>query len=186
MSANVIMFYLFSATILLFALLAVTSRRILRAAVFLLFALVATSGFYFLLQYQFLAGVQLALYAGGIVVLIIFSILLTHHISHKFERPALMKVFFGLLVAVTGALITILSMLKHPFKATSALPIDTDMRVIGLQLMGTDKNGYALPFEVISILLLASMIGAIVIARKSNSGSGSQPTTHNHHNHHNL
>jgi NADH-quinone oxidoreductase subunit J len=168
MGANVFMFYLFSATILFFALLAVTSRRILRAAVFLLFALVATSGLYFLLQYQFLAGVQLALYAGGIVVLIIFSILLTHHISHKFERPPVMKLFSGLLVAAIGAAVTVFSIADYPFKASAALPIDTDMRVIGLQLMGTGKNGYALPFEVISILLLAAMIGAIVIAKKKN------------------
>ena len=166
MEANVFMFYLFSATMLFFALLAVTSRRILRAAVFLLFALVATSGLYFLLQYQFLAAVQLALYAGGIVVLIIFSILLTHHISHRFERPPLMKVFSGLLVAVTGALITIFSVVRYPYKASDTIPIDTNMRMIGMQLMGTGKNGYALPFEVISVLLLAAMIGAIVIAKK--------------------
>jgi NADH-quinone oxidoreductase subunit J len=168
MGANVYMFYLFAATILVFALLAVTSRRILRAAVFLLFALVATSGFYFLLQYQFLAGVQLALYAGGIVVLIIFSILLTHHISHKFDRPPLMKMFFGLLVSVLGAGITILSFLKFQFQAVSASPADVNMNTIGLQLMATGKNGYALPFEVISILLLAALIGAIVIAKKKN------------------
>jgi NADH-quinone oxidoreductase subunit J len=166
MSANVFMFYLFSATILFFALLAVTSRRILRAAVFLLFSLVATSGLYFLLQYQFLAGVQLALYAGGIVVLIIFSILLTHHISHKFDRPPVMKLFFGLLAAGVGAFITIFSFMHYPFKATEAVPVDANMRTIGMQLMHTGKNGYALAFEVISILLLASMIGAIVIAKK--------------------
>jgi NADH-quinone oxidoreductase subunit J len=168
MGANVFMFYLFSATVLFFALLTVTSRRILRAAVFLLFSLVATSGLYFLLQYQFLAGVQLTLYAGGIVVLIIFSILLTHHISHKFERPPLMKLLSGLLVAVTGAAITILSIMKYPFKASASLPLDVNMRTIGLQLMETGRNGYALPFEVISVLLLAAMIGAIVIAKKSN------------------
>jgi NADH-quinone oxidoreductase subunit J len=168
MGANVLMFYLFSATILFFSVLAVTSRKILRAAVFLLFALVATSGYYFLLQYQFLAGVQLALYAGGIVVLIIFSILLTHHISHKFERPPLLNMFLGLLVACLGAIITILSVLKYPFRASASLPLEVDMRLIGLQLMGTGVNGYALPFEVISVLLLAAMIGAIVIAKKGN------------------
>jgi NADH-quinone oxidoreductase subunit J len=166
MGANVFMFYLFSATLLVFALLTVTSRRILRAAVFLLFALVATSGLYFLLEYQFLAAVQLALYAGGIVVLIIFSILLTHHISHKFVRPALVNVFLGVIVAGMGAAITILCIVKYPFKASTAVPAQVDMRMIGMQLMDTGKNGYSLPFEVISILLLASMIGAIVIAKK--------------------
>src|SRR5512145_37895 len=150
MGANVLMFYLFAATILFFSVLAVTSRRILRAAVFLLFALVATSGFYFLLQYEFLAGVQLTLYAGGIVVLIIFSILLTHHISHKFDRPPVLNMFFGFLIAVVGAVITIVSIFKFPFKTTTALPVEVDMRLIGLQLMGTGENGYALPFEVIS------------------------------------
>lgn len=169
MGANILMFYLFSATLLGFAILSVTSRRILRAAVFLLFALVATSGFYFMLQYQFLAGVQLALYAGGIVVMIIFSILLTHHISHKFERTPLVKMLPALLLSITGAVITIVIILDHPFVPSNAEPVDASMKTIGFQLMGLDKNGYALPFEVISILLLAAMIGAIVIARKRKS-----------------
>lgn len=168
MSANVFMFYLFSATLLFFSLLAVTSRRILRAAVFLLFALVATSGLYFLLQYQFLAGVQIALYAGGIVVLIIFSILLTHHISHKFDRPPLMNILFALLISVLGASLTIAAVLGFTFKPVIEAPVEVDMHQIGLQLMDTGRNGYALPFEVISILLLAAMIGAIVIAKKKN------------------
>lgn len=166
MANNSFMFYLFSVTILVFSVLAVTSRRILRAAVFLLFALVATSGFYFMLNYQFLAGIQLSLYAGGIVVLIIFSILLTHHISHKFDRPPLLNIVLGVLVAVVGAALSIYTFFKFPFKATSAAPVEVDMREIGLQLMGTGADGYALPFEVISILLLAAMIAAIVIAKK--------------------
>jgi NADH-quinone oxidoreductase subunit J len=166
MENNVFMFYLFSSTILVFSVLAVTSRRILRAAVFLLFALVATSGFYFMMKYQFLAGIQLSLYAGGIVVLIIFSILLTHHISHKFERPPLMTLSIGLLVAVTGAALSIFTLLKYPFMPSEDLPLDVNMQVIGTQLMSTGQDGYALPFEVISVLLLAAMIAAIVIAKK--------------------
>ena len=166
MEINALMFYLFSATILFFSVLAVTSRRILRAAVFLLFALVATSGIYFMLNYQFLAGVQLSLYAGGIVVLIIFSILLTHHISHKFDRPPLANLFLGLLVAVIGGGLTIFTLLNYPFDANARQATEVNMTVIGTQLMSTEFNGFALPFEVISILLLASMIGAIVIAKK--------------------
>jgi NADH-quinone oxidoreductase subunit J len=168
MEVDVFMFYLFSATILFFSLLAVTSRRILRAAVFLLFALVATSGFYFMLNYQFLAGIQLALYAGGIVVLIIFSILLTHHISHKFERPPLMNLFLGLAISVLGAGVSILTILQFPFRPATEPAVAVNMNVIGIQLMDTGINGYALPFEVISILLLAAMIAAIVIAKKGN------------------
>jgi NADH-quinone oxidoreductase subunit J len=166
MGINVVMFYLFSAVILVFSILAVTSRRILRAAVFLLFVLVATSGYYFMLQYQFLAAVQLSLYAGGIVVLIIFSILLTHHISHQFELPPFINIFLGILVTVVGATVSIITILNFPFKATNNPPIGMDMSEIGRQLMNTGTNGYALPFEVISILLLAAMIAAIIIAKK--------------------
>jgi NADH-quinone oxidoreductase subunit J len=166
MENNVFMFYLFSVTILSFSVLAVTSRRILRAAVFLLFALVATSGIYFMLNYQFLAGVQLSLYAGGIVVLIIFSILLTHHISYKFERPPVLNLSLGLLIAIIGAALTIFTLIRYPFQNPGNFPIEVNMQVIGRQLMGTGLNGYALPFEVISILLLAAMIAAIVVAKK--------------------
>src|SRR5450756_915995 len=91
MVSNQIMFILFSAMIIVFSILTVTSRKILRAAVYLLFVLVSTSGLYFMLNYQFLAAVQLTLYAGGIVVLIIFSILLTSHISQNFESSGLKK-----------------------------------------------------------------------------------------------
>jgi NADH-quinone oxidoreductase subunit J len=168
MENNVFMFYLFSATILVFSVLSVTSRRILRAAVFLLFALVATSGIYFMLNYQFLAGVQLSLYAGGIVVLIIFSILLTHHISHKFDHPPVANFILAILTVVVGGGITIFTLLKFPFAGNGQQAVPVDMELIGIQLMSTGKNGFALPFEVISILLLAAMVAAIVIAKKGN------------------
>ncbi len=172
MENNVFMFYLFSATILVFSVLSVTSRRILRAAVFLLFALVATSGIYFMLNYQFLAGVQLSLYAGGIVVLIIFSILLTHHISHKFDHPPVANIILAVLTVLIGGGITILTLLKYPFAANGLQPVTVNMELIGMQLMNTGRNGFALPFEVISILLLASMVAAIVIAKKGTRDKG--------------
>ncbi len=166
MSFNVIMFYLFSGVILIFSLLTITSRRILRAAVYLLFVLMATAGLYFLLQYQFMAAVQLTLYAGGIVVLIIFSILLTHHISHRFKHPDLTKLIMGVSVAVVGSGITIATILKYPFQISSAAAKPATMENIGSQLLGIEKNGYVLPFELISVLLLAAMVAAIIIAKK--------------------
>lgn len=163
---NEVMFYLFSGIILIFSLLSITTRRILRAAVYLLFVLVATSGLYFMLKYQFMAAVQLTLYAGGIVVLIIFSILLTHHISHRFKRPDVVNLLMGISVAVIGGGIAITTLLAHPFQATTAPELPVDMSVIGNQLLSTEKNGYVLPFELISVLLLAAMVAAIVVAKK--------------------
>ena len=163
------MFAIFSAVIIIFSVLTVTSRRILRAATFLLFVLVATGGMYFLLRFNFLAAIQLTLYAGGIVVLIIFSILLTSHIAEKLEKPDLKKIIPALLAATAGALITIATILQHKFPVEIVADSErTNIRVIAKSLISTEKFGYALPFEVISILLLAAMVGAIILAKKRN------------------
>jgi len=166
MAASQIMFILFSAMIVIFSILTVTSRKILRAAVYLLFVLVSTSALYFMLNYQFLAAVQLTLYAGGIVVLIIFSILLTSHISQKFDSSGLKKNFFSALAAITGAILSIVTILDYKFSASTVAAQEVNMKLIGRGLLSVDYDGYILPFEVISVLLLAAMIGAIVIAKK--------------------
>ena len=166
MASNQLMFILFSAMIVVFSILTVTSRKILRAAVYLLFVLVSTSGLYFMLNYQFLAAVQLTLYAGGIVVLIIFSILLTSHISQNFESPGWKKSAFSALAALTGAILSIITILDYSFSATKEAAQEVNMTLIGKSLLSVDYDGYVLPFEVISVLLLAAMVSAIVIAKK--------------------
>ena len=166
MSANQIMFILFALMITVFSVLTVTSRKILRAAVYLLFVLVSTSGLYFLLNYQFLAAVQLTLYAGGIVVLIIFSILLTSHISQKFEPYGWKKTAFSALASIAGAFLAIITILDYNFEATTAAAKEVDMRLIGKSLLSVDYDGYVLPFEVISVLLLAAMVASIIVAKK--------------------
>jgi NADH-quinone oxidoreductase subunit J len=161
------MFFIFSAIIVVFSVLTVTSRRILRAATFLLFVLVATSGLYFLINFKFLAAIQLTLYAGGIVVLIIFSILLTSHISQKFEPIGWKKSVFSAVAVIFGMVLCIITILQYGFKANDAIVNEVDMEVIGKSLLNYGDNGFVLPFEVISVLLLAAMIAAIVIAKKT-------------------
>ena len=166
MSFSQVMFAIFFVIIVVFSILTVTSRKILRAAVYLLFVLVSSAGLYFMLNYQFLAAVQLTLYAGGIVVLIIFSILLTSHISQKFEPVGWKKSLFSALAAIAGTLVTIITILDYSFSASIEAAREINMRVIGKSLLSVDYDGYVLPFEVISILLIAAMVAAIVIAKK--------------------
>jgi NADH-quinone oxidoreductase subunit J len=166
MTSNQFMFFVFSAIIVVFSILTVTSRRILRAATFLLFVLVSTAGLYFMLRFNFLAAIQLTLYAGGIVVLIIFSILLTSQIGAKLEFPGLSKRIFALIAAAAGAILCIITILNHNFPMAPVPLESTHIMNIGASLISTGKYGYALPFEVISILLLAAMVGSIVIAKK--------------------
>jgi NADH-quinone oxidoreductase subunit J len=167
MASNQIMFVLFAAIILVFSVLTVTTRRILRAAVYLLFVLVSTSGLYFMLNYQFLAAVQLTLYAGGIVVLIIFSILLTSHISQKFEGIEFKKSIASAIASLAGAILCITTILQYNFSASTIAAKEVDMKLIGRSLLSVEYDGFVLPFEVISILLLAAMIAAIVVAKKA-------------------
>jgi NADH-quinone oxidoreductase subunit J len=110
--------------------------------------------------------VQLTLYAGGIVVLIIFSILLTSHISQKFEPVGYKKLFFSGIAVAAGAILSIITILNFGFNSTIQVPDNPTMNIIGKALLNYGKNGYALPFEVISILLLAAMFASIVIAKK--------------------
>ncbi len=176
MTPSQLMFILFSAIIVVFSILTVTSRKILRAAIFLLFVLVSTSGLYFMLNYQFMAAIQLTLYAGGIVVLIIFSILLTSHISQKFETVGWKKSVFSAIAAAAGAILAIITILDYNFSANAQAASEVNMRVIGRSLLSTGSDGFVLPFEVISVLLIAAMVAAIVVAKKGGPGKPDSQT----------
>ena len=162
-----IIFYLIAAVIIVFSVLTVTSKKILRAAVYLLFVLMATAGLYFLLNYNFLAAVQLTVYSGGIMVLIVFAVLLTAHMDHKLEAPGLMKSLFAGLVAVLGTGVTLFALNSFPFEEGVLIEASYDVEAVGLKMLSYGENGYVLPFEVISVLLLAAIIGAIIVAKKS-------------------
>jgi NADH-quinone oxidoreductase subunit J len=98
--------------------------------------------------------------------LIIFSILLTSHISQKFESSGWKKDLFSAIAAATGAILSIITILDYKFSATTEAAKEVNMRLIGKSLLSVDYDGYVLPFEVISVLLLAAMVAAIVVAKK--------------------
>ena len=166
-----VVFYTLAALIIVSAILAVTSRRMLRAATYLLFVMIGMAGLYLLLNYHFLAAVQLAVYAGGILILFIFAILLTSAKGDSTETADKGKVAIGLVAAVGGLVVTLVTLTKHVFLYADPNPTLTgdheiNMKVIGQTLMGTEKYQYLLPFEVLSVLLLAAIIGGIIIAKK--------------------
>ena len=161
-----VMFYLLACMILIFSVLTVTSRKILRAAVYLLFVLISTAAIYFMLEYTFLAAVQLTVYAGGIVVLIIFSVLLTSHISEKAVMASTKQSLLSALAVGAGALLTLITIMRFAFVPSAAPAQTSTVTDVGNALISYGRDGFALPFEVISILLLAALIGAIIVARK--------------------
>ncbi|MBX2942565.1 MAG: NADH-quinone oxidoreductase subunit J [Cyclobacteriaceae bacterium] len=167
MGASAIIFYTFAAIMIVFSFLAVTSQKILRAAVYLLFALGGTAGIYFMVNYFFLAAVQLTVYAGGIVVLIIFSILLTSHIEEKMQKADAWKIILTAIVGLGGVVLSLFVITNHVFIPQANTGVEANMTTIGEKLLGYGAGGYVLPFEVISVLLLAAMIGAIVVAKRN-------------------
>ncbi|HWB90724.1 MAG TPA: NADH-quinone oxidoreductase subunit J [Puia sp.] len=174
MSASAVVFYILSVLILASALLAVTSGKIFRSAIWLLFSLTGIAGLYFWLGMDFVAAVQIIVYVGGIVVLIIFSIFLTQQSGKDLPAPVRARVLYSALAACLGFLLTCVLLRQFPFR--QALIPDYDfapdmsVRNIGIQLLSTKEHGYVLPFEVISLLLLAAMIGCIVLAIKTKPG----------------
>jgi len=156
-----------AALTLVSGLLAVTTRQIFRAAIFLLFSLIGIAGLYFWMQYEFIAAVQIVVYVGGITVLIIFSIFLTQQAGDLLPKQKMGKQLFAALAAFCGFALTMLQLFQHTFKQTTDEPMEPSVANIGNQMLGVNEDGFALPFEVVSILLLAAMIGCIVIALRS-------------------
>lgn len=167
MTLETIVFYFLAAFIAVCSVLTVTTNRIMRAATYLLLVLFGTAGIYFLLGYTFLGSVQIMVYAGGIVVLYVFSILLTSGKGDKTEKLKRSRLFAGLATAVVGAGMVVFITLKHKFLAAIDIqPLEIDIKLIGHQMLSGEKFGYLLPFEAVSILLLACIVGGILIARK--------------------
>jgi NADH-quinone oxidoreductase subunit J len=145
---------------------AVGTRQIFRAAIFLLFSLIGVAGLYFWMQYEFIAAVQIVVYVGGITVLIIFSIFLTQQTGEKMPRQKIGRQIFSALAAFCGFALIMIQLLQHTFSGTSNLAVAPNVTNIGNQMLGIKIGGYSLPFEVVSMLLLAALIGCIVIALK--------------------
>ena len=168
--ANVV-FYLTVAVSLWLAWAVVSSQRILRAAVALMGVLGASAGLYLLLGFPFLAGVQVLVYVGGIVVLLVFAVMLTRAQDLLEDHPSDLRHKIAVVAAggFFGVHLWALRGMPGSRPPRTSLPA-SDTELIGRALLSTGENGYALPFEVISLLLLSAMIGGIVIARKTQPG----------------
>ncbi len=167
-AGSIIWYWIIVVAIVVFSILTVTTRKILRAATYLLFTLFATAALYFKLDYEFLGTVQIAVYAGGIVVLFVFSILLTTRPGDNSRSLESRKKVLGLTGALAAAVAcgwALCSRCADIFTGLPSMPNPT-MHEIGVSMLGTGHSQYLLPFEAVSVLLLACIIGGVVIARK--------------------
>ena len=110
---NLVLYLVIVAVMVIFSVLTVTSRKILRSATYLLFVLFATAAVYFQLGYEFLGAVQIAVYAGGILVLFVFSIALTSKPNEESEKLASRRKAIGIVSAVLGAAVLIYALVGY-------------------------------------------------------------------------
>ena len=170
MSSNLFMFIVFAVVILGSAVMCVTTTRIMRAATFMLFVLFGVAGLYFLLDYTYLGAAQLAVYAGGVTMIFVFAIQLVNKqaLQGLVERIKCSRAIGAVLLSVVSFAVVVTIFLKNDLINRSYLADDVEipMSVIGQAMVGADKYEYVLPFEFISLFLLACIIGGLVISKK--------------------
>ncbi len=165
MSFSDLTFFLIVALTIGSALYVVTSQRLVYSAMALFFTLLGLAGLYVFLMADFIAGTQVIIYVGGILVLLVFGIMLTHRISDiRLSHTSMQRgvggvvvllIFVGLYRMITSA----------PWYLEAAPAPESTVKIIGTLLI----IDYLLPFEVASVLLLAALIGAAMLSRKSES-----------------
>lgn len=170
MTGYQIAFIVLAAITVVSAIMVVTLKNILRSALFLAFAFLGVAGLYVLLNAEFMAAMQVLIYVGAITVLIMFGIVLTQQLmGAKIQQVTRVRTMFiaapiaGLLFAfLTKAFIKPVSMAGYAFEtAPKAANADTLQQIARLLV-----QPYVLPFEIASLVLLAALVGAIVLAKE--------------------
>ena len=169
MDSQNIMFIVLAVVITLSSVLTVVTRSIMRAATYLFFTLLGTAGLYFLMGYTFLGAVQVMVYAGGIIVLYVFAILLTRGTKDSLSENTKSKIILSAVLSLVGFGLAAYLIFIQQFKAeVLAAPNERvlTMQQIDTNMLSTDQGGYLLPFEAVSVLLLACIVAGLMIARK--------------------
>jgi NADH-quinone oxidoreductase subunit J len=156
-----LLFWVFAALTLVCGLLVIVSRSPVTSAMFLVLTIISLSGLFLLLHAFFLAAVQIIVYAGAVLVLFVFVIML---LDLKEEQRRKIK-FYGVVagvVAVGGILSAFMNSLASVKPPAAAPQLEGDTASLGLMLF----TKYTLPFEIVSVLLLVAMIGVILLSKK--------------------
>jgi NADH-quinone oxidoreductase subunit J len=163
-----VMFYLVAFFMVVCAIATVSVKNILHSAIGLIATFFCTAILYLLLRAEFLAIAQVLVYIGGVVIFVVFTILLTSQLGEKALLTGKVRhglaVVFALLFFATMAHLVL--KVPAPVGEATATAGYASMATFGQRLLSAERSGFIIPFEAISLLLLASLIGAITIARK--------------------
>lgn len=166
-------FYLMAAFILFSAYFVVTARNLFRCAIGLAASLIGVAGVYLLMDAQFLSAVQVAVYVGGVVVLVVFAVLMVSDVTQKeYLRAPFSRSVMAAVVAEALLMIVAAAAVMQGFGSARPAPASAPVSEIGQALLRTGPGGFALPFEVISLVLVAALVGACTVAGERDDGEG--------------
>ncbi len=147
-----IIFYIIAVLMIIFAVMAVSNRNIMRSIIYLLFVLIGMAGIYFMIEFFFLGAVQLTVYAGGIIVLYVNSVMLVEKINTPLPPTPFWRKLLAGGISLAGIVLTLIAVWSHNFvNIAESQAKETSIEDIGLAFLNYGDKGYILPFEVISI-----------------------------------
>lgn len=168
-----VIFWIVAAVLVVSALLVVTLRNIVHSALALVVVFATASGIYILLNAEFIAIVQILIYAGAVTILILFALMLTRITGQRITNPTNRQWWVAVVIcAFLGACIVYAAtfsprMIPNASNGVSQLPANVNnVARIGQLLYSPTTYSYVLPFEIASLVLLVAIIGAIVIGRE--------------------
>ena len=159
--AETIAFWSLAVVLVGSALAVVLSKNLFHSVLWLALALTGTAGVFLLLEAEFLAAVQLLLYAGGIVTIVVFAIVVTERLVGERITQTNRRITAGAVTSLALIALVVNAILRQPLPATRE-PLMTDLtRTIGESVL----TRFVLPFELLGVLMLAAMLGAVYFAR---------------------
>ena len=164
-----LIFYVLAGSLICLSVLVVSVSNLLHAAISLIGSFFVTAAIYLLFHMEFVALAQVMVYIGGIVIFMVITILLTSQLGAKnlFPKTAGQRLW-GILVC--GTLLATLIRVGLSFETASRPPHQVaepaSLGAVGSRILSTGSNGFIVPFEIVSLLLLIALVGAVVIARK--------------------
>ena len=165
-----IVFWILSIVIMVSGFMVVTLKNIFHCALFLILCLFSVAGIFILLDAEFLAAAQVLIYVGAVSILLIFAIMLTSNLASKKIRQSNENVLVAFFVCVTFVISAGMLLAKTYESVWSKMTPEGTLPTQNVLTLGKYlMTEFMLPFEVVSVLLLAAMIGAIVLAREENA-----------------
>jgi NADH:ubiquinone oxidoreductase subunit 6 (subunit J) len=159
--AETIAFWSLALVLVGSALAVVLSRNLFHSVLWLALALTGTAGVFLLLEAEFLAAVQLLLYAGGVVTIVVFAIVVTERLVGERITQTNRRITAGAVISIALIALIVNAISRQPLAAATQ-PLTTDLtRTLGESVL----TRFVLPFELLGVLMLAAMLGALYFAR---------------------